>query len=119
MFVFSFGDFNVDQIPGPAGDFNSRTRVLCVYYRHASFQTILTDSSGVQIISGLVQGFAALNDIIITVALCYFLNVHRSAAIASCVLRDASQMMSDTEYTPRRTGQLIDSLILYAVSRGT
>ncbi|KAF8910775.1 hypothetical protein CPB85DRAFT_679082 [Mucidula mucida] len=51
------------------------------------------------IISGLVQGFAALNDIIITVALCYFLNVHRSAAIAS-------------------TGQLIDSLILYAVSRG-
>ncbi|KAF9000781.1 hypothetical protein BDZ89DRAFT_1147170 [Hymenopellis radicata] len=40
-----------------------------------------------------------LNDIIITVALCYFLHIHRSAAIAS-------------------TGQLIDSLILYAVSRG-
>ncbi|KAJ6567241.1 hypothetical protein DFH09DRAFT_1156425 [Mycena vulgaris] len=50
------------------------------------------------IISGLVQGFAALNDIVITGALSYYLHVRRSSLPSS--------------------EKLIDTLILYAVSRG-
>ncbi|KAJ7122814.1 hypothetical protein C8R44DRAFT_981080 [Mycena epipterygia] len=50
------------------------------------------------IVSGLVQGLAALNDIVITGSLSYYLHVRRNSIPSS--------------------EQLIDTLILYAVSRG-
>ncbi|KAJ7913307.1 hypothetical protein B0H13DRAFT_501599 [Mycena leptocephala] len=50
------------------------------------------------IISGLVQGIASLNDVLITAALCYFLRRNR---------RDIPT-----------TNAMVDTLILYAVSRG-
>ncbi|KAJ7162587.1 hypothetical protein C8R43DRAFT_1173224 [Mycena crocata] len=50
------------------------------------------------IVSGLVQGLAALNDIVITASLSYFLHLRRNSIPAS--------------------EKLIDTLILYAVSRG-
>ncbi|KAJ7755664.1 hypothetical protein DFH07DRAFT_959303 [Mycena maculata] len=52
------------------------------------------------IVSGLVQGLAALNDIVITGALSYYLYIRRIHSLAS-------------------SGKLIDKLVLYAVSRGT
>ncbi|GLB33479.1 hypothetical protein LshimejAT787_0103630 [Lyophyllum shimeji] len=54
------------------------------------------------ILSGLVQGFASLDDILITVALCYFLQTRRGGEFSS----------------QNRTDVIIDSLMLYAVSRG-
>jgi len=51
------------------------------------------------IITGLVQGFASLDDVIITVAMCYYLHNKRVG------FRKSSD-------------KLIDNLILYAVSRG-
>jgi hypothetical protein len=53
---------------------------------------------GFLIVSGLVQGLAALNDIVITVAMSYYLHIKRSSLPSS--------------------EKLIDTLILYAVSRG-
>ncbi|KAF8211514.1 hypothetical protein K438DRAFT_1958612 [Mycena galopus ATCC 62051] len=53
---------------------------------------------GFLIVSGLVQGLAALNDIVITVAMSYYLHTKRSGLPSS--------------------KKLIDTLILYAVSRG-
>ncbi|KAJ7774314.1 hypothetical protein DFH07DRAFT_952558 [Mycena maculata] len=62
-------------------------------------RTILPGSSqNSQIISGLVQGLAALNDVIITASMCYYLHRNRSPLPS--------------------TGQFVDTLILYAVSRG-
>ncbi|KAF8076057.1 hypothetical protein FPV67DRAFT_395307 [Lyophyllum atratum] len=54
------------------------------------------------IISGLVQGLASLDDILITVALCFFLHARRVVGFNS----------------QNRTEAIIDSLMLYAVSRG-
>ncbi|KAF5388017.1 hypothetical protein D9615_000096 [Tricholomella constricta] len=51
------------------------------------------------ILSGLVQGLASLDDILITAALCFFLHTRRAGFRSS-------------------TEQIIDSLMLYAVSRG-
>ncbi|KAJ6629217.1 hypothetical protein B0H10DRAFT_31047 [Mycena sp. CBHHK59/15] len=50
------------------------------------------------IISGLVQGLAALNDVVITTSLCYYLHHSRSGLPS--------------------TDKFVDALILYAVSRG-
>ncbi|KAJ7237201.1 hypothetical protein B0H12DRAFT_1238303 [Mycena haematopus] len=55
---------------------------------------------GFLIVSGLVQGLAALNDIVITGAMSYYLHVKRHGSPLSS------------------TDKLIDTLILYAVSRG-
>ncbi|KAJ7283860.1 hypothetical protein C8J57DRAFT_1498861 [Mycena rebaudengoi] len=51
------------------------------------------------IISGLVQGLAALNDVVITVSMCYYLQSSRSGLPS--------------------TNLFVDRLIIYAVSRGT
>ncbi|KAG6850057.1 hypothetical protein H0H93_001873 [Arthromyces matolae] len=51
------------------------------------------------ILSGLVQGFASLNDIIITLAMCLYLNSQRP------------MITSPTQH-------LVDTLMLYSVSRG-
>ncbi|KAJ7086662.1 hypothetical protein C8R44DRAFT_820696 [Mycena epipterygia] len=50
------------------------------------------------IISGCVQGLAALNDVLITVAMCYYLQHNRSGLPS--------------------TNQFVDTVILYSVSRG-
>lgn len=50
------------------------------------------------ILSGTVQGIAALNDVIITASMCYYLHHHRSPLPSS--------------------SRFVDTLILYAVSRG-
>ncbi|KAJ7937270.1 hypothetical protein B0H13DRAFT_2649129 [Mycena leptocephala] len=50
------------------------------------------------IISGFVQGLAALNDLLITAAMCYYLNDNRSGLLS--------------------TNQFVDTVILYTVSRG-
>jgi len=54
---------------------------------------------GFLIVSGLVQGLAAFNDVVITGTLSYFLHTRRNKGLAS-------------------SEKLIDTLIVYAVSRG-
>jgi len=74
---------------------------LGIYTTVHLFQNPALDSistRGFLIVSGLVQGLAALNDIVITGALSYYLHNKRSSLPSS--------------------DKLIDTLILYAVSRG-
>lgn len=59
--------------------------------------TSISDRS-FSILSGLVQGFASLDDILITAAMCWYLHIRRGSI--------------------KSTEQLIDTLMLYAVSRG-
>ncbi|KAK7039355.1 hypothetical protein R3P38DRAFT_3261724 [Favolaschia claudopus] len=56
-----------------------------------------------QILSGLVQGFAAFNDVLITVCLCFWLYQQKRGAVGGRAFG---------------TDQILDTLILYAVSRG-
>ncbi|KAJ7276705.1 hypothetical protein C8J57DRAFT_1310103 [Mycena rebaudengoi] len=59
-----------------------------------------------QVLSGLVQGLASLNDVIITVCMCYWL-YQRKAGTGGWSMGDAFG-----------TEKILDKLILYAVSRG-
>ncbi|KAJ7773697.1 hypothetical protein DFH07DRAFT_1057214 [Mycena maculata] len=59
-----------------------------------------------QILSGMVQGFAALNDVLITVCLCVWLYRHKKGA--------GGWGMGHVFGTEK----ILDTLILYAVSRG-
>ncbi|KAJ7179480.1 hypothetical protein C8R46DRAFT_641951 [Mycena filopes] len=65
-------------------------------FQNAALTSIST--RGFLIVSGLVQGLAALNDIVITGSMSYFLHTRRSGLPAS--------------------EKLIDTLVLYGVSRG-
>ncbi|KAF7330747.1 hypothetical protein MVEN_02413400 [Mycena venus] len=65
-------------------------------FQNAALNSISTRSF--LIVSGLVQGLAALNDIVITGSLSYYLHIKRSSLPSS--------------------EKLIDTLIIYAVSRG-
>jgi len=64
---------------------------------------VITDDHVFKILSGLVQGFASLDDVLITAALCYFLHTRRVGGGLT---------------SQNRTDVIIDSLMLYAVSRG-
>ncbi|KAJ7083940.1 hypothetical protein B0H15DRAFT_932178 [Mycena belliarum] len=75
----------------------------------ASFQTPLATSISArsfQILSGLVQGLAAFNDVVITVCLCAWLYRQKKGT--------TGRAMGQTFGTEK----ILDTLILYAVSRG-
>ncbi|KAK7061401.1 hypothetical protein R3P38DRAFT_2829275 [Favolaschia claudopus] len=77
------------------------TFALGIYTTVHLFENPALDSistRGFLIVSGLVQGLAALNDVVITAALSYHLHIKRSSLPSS--------------------NKLVDTLILYAVSRG-
>ncbi|KAJ7507532.1 hypothetical protein B0H11DRAFT_2218373 [Mycena galericulata] len=76
-------------------DWNSKILGSINISRHFNWFFYMTRP---QIISGLVQGLAALNDVIITVSMCYYL-YHNRGGLPS-------------------TNRFVDTLILYAVSRG-
>lgn len=63
-----------------------------------------------------MQGLASLGDILITTALCFFLHRRRSGFRSSYVVLRSLVLIKISNSS--RTEQIIDTLMMYAVSRG-
>lgn len=83
-------------------------------------RNILTSFSGLelQIVVGIANGLSVICDVVIVVALCYYLESKRTG-LGRCALAIwSARWQVDAAYILYSTNWTIDRLMLYAVNRG-